>query len=91
MVQAGESLSSISRKHFGTPNHYGKIAELNKLRSHDRIRVGQLLLLPDIEPAVAVEIEPQATPLPVEPEHGSNTAQTPFEPQPPTLNIVVPK
>src|SRR4051794_10062752 len=48
VVQSGESLSSISRKYYGTPDYYSKLAEANNLKSRDRIRVGQVLVLPDL-------------------------------------------
>ncbi|MCY3021452.1 MAG: LysM domain-containing protein [Planctomycetota bacterium] len=82
VVQAGDSLSNISRKYYGTPDLYGKIAEANKLRSRDHIRVGQVLIIPD-GPA-APEIETTTTD---DTEHTASAPQTEdFVPQPPTLS-----
>jgi LysM repeat protein len=105
VVQSGESLSSISRKYFGTPDYYTKIAEANNLKSRDKIRVGQVLVLPDlpmkmasaevaapIEASAAVEKTPDTTETPAEPAGEHRTANTQdFEPQQPTLNIKAPK
>jgi nucleoid-associated protein YgaU len=104
VVQPGESLSSISRKYFGTPDYFGKIAEANSLKSKDRIRVGQVLVLPDL-PVKTASTEDGAVPVeanvttPVETAEPATEAKsdekqasTPdFEPQQPTLNIAVPK
>jgi len=84
VVQPGDSLSAISRKYYGNPDLYGKIAVANGLRSHDRIRVGQVLVIPDgPSPPVILETaddENQA-------ERTVTTSQTgDVEPQPPTLN-----
>lgn len=101
VVQQGESLSSISRKYYGTPDYYGKIAESNNLKSRDRIRVGQLLILPELpvkaaaveEPVAPAEVvTPSEEPVPVGSAAGQHTATNQdFEPQQPTLNLTVPK
>lgn len=86
VVQPGDTLSSISRTYFGTPDYYEKIAAANNLRSKDHIRVRQVLVLPDlpiVAEAEAVE-EPREEP---RVEVGSQD----FVPQPPTLNITVPR
>lgn len=48
-VQAGDTLSKISKQFYGTPNQYTKIFEANrdKLQSPDRIQVGQELTIPE--------------------------------------------
>jgi len=106
VVQPGESLSSISRKYFGTPDYYGKIADANNLKSRDHIRVGQVLVLPDLpmktasaeDAAAPVEASAPVTTEAVEPEpveaKGDDkhaASNQDFEPQQPTLNITVPK
>jgi len=82
VVQAGESLSSISRKYYGTPDRYGKIAAANNLRSRDLIRTGQVLVIPDYAGPPIIES--------VGDENDARTASAmdtqDFEPQPPTLN-----
>lgn len=88
VVQRGDTLSSISRQHFGTETHFGKIASANGLKNRDRIRVGQVLILPDLpmtEAAQSVEDEPTTRVSEAEPVPDD------FEPIPPTLNIVLPK
>ncbi|HYG74171.1 MAG TPA: LysM domain-containing protein [Planctomycetota bacterium] len=82
VVQTGDTLSGICRKYYGTPDYFGKLAEANNLRSRDHIRVGQVLVLPDlpvVESAAATDDE--------EPQVSTQN----FEPQPPTLNITVPR
>ncbi|HYF48979.1 MAG TPA: LysM peptidoglycan-binding domain-containing protein [Planctomycetota bacterium] len=68
VVQPGESLWTISKAYYGTGDHHGKIAEANKLKN-DRIRVGQLLIIPQAPaaarrtpPAMATETDTAETP-----------------------------
>jgi len=68
VVQPGESLWTISKAYYGSGDHHGKIAEANKLKN-DRIRVGQLLIIPQAPaparrtaPAMATETETAETP-----------------------------
>ncbi|MEI6231888.1 MAG: LysM domain-containing protein [Planctomycetota bacterium] len=54
IVQPGESLWSISKKYLGNGELNAKIADCNGLTSKDRIRAGQVLVIPDgSQPAVA--------------------------------------
>ena len=46
VVEAGDSLYSISRKFYGTESMVGRIQELNGLSNADLIKEGQTLLLP---------------------------------------------
>ncbi len=48
-VQAGDTLSKISKQFYGNANQYMKIFEANrdKLQSPDRIQVGQELKIPE--------------------------------------------
>jgi LysM repeat protein len=46
VVRSGESLWSISKDYFGSAEHTNKIAEANHLREKDRIRIGQVLIIP---------------------------------------------
>ncbi|SMX40020.1 LysM peptidoglycan-binding domain-containing protein [Octadecabacter ascidiaceicola] len=50
-VQSGDSLGAISIKFFGSIEHYDAIFEANKglLSSPDRIRVGQRLVIPQLD------------------------------------------
>lgn len=50
-VQTGDSLGGISIRFFGSAEHYNAIFEANRglLSSPDRIRVGQRLVIPNIE------------------------------------------
>lgn len=50
-VQSGDSLGAISIKFFGSIEHYQAIFEANKglLSSPDRIRVGQRLVIPQLD------------------------------------------
>lgn len=45
-VKAGQTLSSISRKYYGTPNRWRRIAEANRIRDPRKIRPGQVLKIP---------------------------------------------
>jgi LysM repeat protein len=92
VVQPGDSLSSISRKFYGNPDRYDKIAVANGLRSRDRIRVGQVLVIPDgpVAPPVLETVVEDKTVEEKTENTGEDTASAPptqdFEPQPPTLN-----
>ena len=46
IVEAGDSLYSISRKFYGTEAMVAKIQELNGLSNADLIKEGQSILLP---------------------------------------------
>jgi LysM repeat protein len=85
VVQAGDTLSGISRKYYNTPDYYSKIASFNGLKAKDHIRVRQVLLLPDLPVMADKEVMDQ--------EHVEtvNAGSQDFEPQPPTLNITVPR
>ncbi len=83
VVQPGESLWSISKQLYGTPAHSSRIAELNGIRGKDRIRAGQVLLVPDL-PFAAAPAQEAASPA----ESGERVTESPeFVPQPPTLNV----
>jgi len=45
-VQPGDNLSKISKRFYGDPNQYMKIADANKLSDPDKIKVGQQLVIP---------------------------------------------
>jgi len=47
-VQQGDTLSKISRQHYGDGNKYMKIFEANrdKLKDPDKIQIGQVLTIP---------------------------------------------
>ena len=47
-VQKGDTLSKISKQHYGDANKYMKIFEANKdkLKDPDKIQVGQVLVIP---------------------------------------------
>jgi len=49
-VKRGESLATIAIKYYGNKDDYKAIFEANKakLKSPDRIRIGQVLLIPDL-------------------------------------------
>lgn len=87
VVRAGESLSSISKLYYGSPEHYRRIAEANSLRGRDIIRVGQVLYVPEI-PGVQISekpVEEFAEKQPPE-KKADDSAREDFEPMPPTLS-----
>ncbi|GEM_PF-5839617 len=47
-VAAGETLSDISKKHYGTTRFYQKIMEANGITDERRIQVGKELIIPDL-------------------------------------------
>jgi nucleoid-associated protein YgaU len=59
VVLSGESLWVISRKYYGTGELYSKIAESNGLASKDRIRPGQVLIIPDANAPAATTPVPE--------------------------------
>lgn len=48
-VKSGDTLSKISREHYGNPNDFMRIfyANRDKLNDPDKIQVGQELIIPD--------------------------------------------
>ena len=48
-VQAGDTLSKISREYYGDPNQYMKIYNANRsvLKDPNTVRPGQELVIPD--------------------------------------------
>lgn len=60
IVQPGESLWVISRKYLGSGELNAKIADCNGLSSKDRIRVGQVLIIPDLNSPVRAAAETAA-------------------------------
>jgi nucleoid-associated protein YgaU len=48
-VAAGDTLSKISLKFYGSANHYDKIAEANGIDNPNLIRVGQELEIPALD------------------------------------------
>jgi LysM repeat protein len=96
VVQAGDSLWSISKQYYGTPDLHRRIAEMNKLGAKDRIRTGQVLVIPDLPLTPVAEkaaAAPAATPAPAPAEEhvSSNESAPVVEPMPPTLNTVRPR
>lgn len=87
IVQRGDTLSSISREHYGSEAHFLKIASANGLKNRDRIRIGQVLVIPELPAIERLETAERG----VEQDRASTTLGPDFEPIPPTLNIVVPK
>lgn len=62
VIQAGDSLSSIARRHGVTS---ARLAEVNKIADPNRIRVGQKLTIPDGKtPAPSTETAPAPVPTP---------------------------
>jgi len=87
IVQRGDTLSSISREHYGSEAHFLKIASANGLKNRDRIRIGQVLVIPELPAIERLETAERGA----EQDRASTTLGPDFEPIPPTLNIVVPK
>jgi len=87
IVQRGDTLSSISREHYGSEAYFTKIASANGLKNRDRIRIGQVLVIPELPAIERIETAERSN----QPDSASTTLGPDFEPIPPTLNIVVPK
>ena len=50
MVKSGDSLSKIAKTYYGNANEYKRIAEANNIPDPDKIKAGQQLKIPGIEP-----------------------------------------
>ena len=50
-VVSGDNLSAISRKYYGTADHWRKIYEANKdiIKDPNNIRIGQVFKIPTLE------------------------------------------
>jgi len=47
-VRSGDSLWEISRRTYGSPDYMDRIAEANNMKVNGMLRVGQVLVLPDL-------------------------------------------
>lgn len=47
-VVCGESLFSIAKKYYGDGSYYSIIAKANKLKNHDYISKGDILIIPNV-------------------------------------------
>jgi nucleoid-associated protein YgaU len=45
-IVAGDNLSKVSKLFYGSPNHYGKIAEASGIDNPDHIQIGQQVTVP---------------------------------------------
>ena len=85
IVQPGESLWLISKRYYGTPAHIERIADANHLETPKRLRLGQVLVLPEI--AGVKMLEPDAPLAPGLETSVRSTSPTEDVPQmPPTLS-----
>ncbi|MCR5458639.1 MAG: LysM peptidoglycan-binding domain-containing protein [Acetatifactor sp.] len=46
VVQAGDTLTGISIRNYGSEKYIGQICKLNSIKNPDEIKVGQKILLP---------------------------------------------
>ena len=46
VVQAGDNLTLLAKRHLGDPARWREIQELNQIREPNMIRVGQAIMLP---------------------------------------------
>lgn len=49
IVAEGDTLGRISKRYYGTTDHWRAIARVNGIERNNWIRVGQLLLIPDLD------------------------------------------
>src|SRR5439155_1299757 len=69
-VQFGESLWTISKKYLGNGELYSKLAECNGITVKDKIKLGQVLVIPDLNsPIPAIATAPARLPEPAEADH----------------------
>jgi len=87
-VRSGDSLWKISRDAYGSTQHIHKIAAANKLGLNDVLRVGQVLVLPEIAGSKTTATEhvqvPIAKPAPRDADHEVSAAHAPSPTQPDT-------
>jgi LysM repeat protein len=97
IVKSGETLWSISKDYFGSAEYYTKIAEASNLREKDRIRVGQVLVIPNIPNVKRLETgseDHEYKPMANVPEPAPSSepdTDTDTEAMPPTLEMRVKK
>jgi len=48
-IASGDNLSHISKRFYGSANHYTEIAQVNNLDSPDHIQVGQQINIPALD------------------------------------------
>lgn len=89
-VKAGDSLWAISRKFYNSPNHIKQLADANNLGSNATLRIGQVLVIPDIRGSknTPADADHETTEAPAEPVR--EPAREEHQPLPPTLSRTVP-
>lgn len=90
-VREGDSLWVISRSYYGSPDQIQRLADANGMASSNRLRVGQILIVPDIKgvPYTPPDADHETTALPERaPPAENNPAPAGI---PPTLSRTVPK
>ena len=90
-VKEGDSLWMLSRFYYGSPDQVQRLAEANALASSNHLRVGQVLIIPDIKgvPFTPPDADHETTALP---EHHTPIGNSSIpELIPPTLSHTLPK
>lgn len=61
-IKTGDTLGSISDEFYGSPSHYLKIAAANNIENPNAINVGEVIMIPELNPSEAVSHAATAKP-----------------------------
>lgn len=85
-VQAGDSLWEISRKFYKSPNHIKQIADANNLQANATLRIGQMLVIPELRENKSTPADADHESTTARPETSKDSNREDAQPMPPTLS-----
>lgn len=89
-VQPGDSLWEISRKFYKSPNHIKQIADANNLSAGATLRIGQMLVIPDLRENKSTPADADHESTTARPETSKDSNPEDVQPMPPTLSRTAP-
>jgi nucleoid-associated protein YgaU len=89
-IQPGDSLWEISRKFYKSPNHIKQIADANNLSANATLRIGQMLVIPELRENKSTPADADHEATSARPETAKESSREDAAPMPPTLSRTAP-
>lgn len=89
-VQPGDSLWEISRTFYKSPNHIKQIADANNLAANAMLRIGQVLVIPDLRENKSTPADADHEATSARPVTTKEASREDAAPMPPTLSRTAP-